>query len=327
MTALIEKIASTSFSKKMAQFLIPHESNNHHPFLIRHESLFAATFLILLVQFLSFGSISSQNVLGYGTDINKDTIISLTNQERSSKGLTTLKENALLDSSATYKGEDMFSKDYWSHFAPDGTSPWYFFKKVGYNYSWAGENLARDFSTSAGVIAGWMASQGHRDNMLNPSFTEIGISVQNGTLQGEQTTLVVEHLATPVSSSSSGAAAGSSSSGSGSSGQPTKVEDSYNSQPKKDLLVSSSANVGKVQEQIASQVASGFDFNAFWKNLGFGQKTTLFLLGILLALFLFDSVIILRKGVVRHNSHSFLHALVLGILLVAMVRGSLGGIL
>src|SRR3989344_2705652 len=105
MTALIEKIASTAFSKKLAQFLIPHEHNNHHPYLLRHESLFAATFLILLLQFLSFGSISSQNVLGYGTDINKNTIISLTNQERTSKGIGVLKESALLNSAATFKGE------------------------------------------------------------------------------------------------------------------------------------------------------------------------------------------------------------------------------
>lgn len=326
MTALIEKIASTAFSKKLAQFLIPHERNNHHPYLLRHESLFAITFLILLLQFLSFGSISSQNVLGYGTDINKDKIISLTNQERASKGIGVLKESALLDSAATFKGEDMFAQDYWAHFAPDGTSPWYFFKKVGYKYSWAGENLARDFATSTGVVAGWMASQGHRDNMLNPSFTEIGISVQNGTLQGEQTTLVVEHLATPVEGTNSGSGSTSGSAG-GNGGQPSKVEDSFNTQAKKDSPVSSSADVGKVQEQIASKVASGFDFNAFWKNLGFGQMTTILLLGILLALFVFDSVIILRKGVLRHNSHSFLHALVLGILLIAMVRGSLGGIL
>lgn len=197
MTVLIEKIASSKISKKLAQFLVPHEHNNHHPYIIRHEGLFLAAFILLTVQFLSFSDITSAHVLGYGTDINKEKIIELTNQERTSRGLGALKESSLLDQSATLKGQDMFAKDYWSHFAPDGTSPWYFFKQVGYNYNWAGENLARDFSTSSGVISGWMASQGHRDNMLNPNFTDIGISVQNGTLGGDQTTLVVEHLGQP----------------------------------------------------------------------------------------------------------------------------------
>ena len=324
MTALIEKIASTSFSKRLAQFLIPHERNNHHPFLIRHESLFLATFLILAVQFFSLGRVSSNRVLGYGTDINKDTRIALTNQERTSRGIPALKENQLLDTAASLKGQDMFAKDYWAHFAPDGTSPWYFFKKVGYSYSWAGENLARDFSTSAGVIAGWMASQGHRDNMLNPNFTEIGISVQNGTLQGDQTTLVVEHLAAPTAAA--GGIAGAASSG-GTAAQPTNVQDSFSGPAKKDVTASSSADVNKVSEQIAQKATGGFNLASFWATLGLGQQVTMGLLALLVSLFLFDSIIIFRKGVVRHNSHSFLHASVLAVLIVALIRGSIGGIL
>jgi len=325
MTALIEKIASTTVSRKLAQFLIPHKHNNHHPYLLRHESLFLAAFSILVLQFFSFAGVSGNNVLGYGTDINKDKIIALTNQERTSRGLNPLKESSLLNTSAFLKGEDMFAKDYWAHFAPDGTSPWYFFKKVGYKYTWAGENLARDFATSNGVVAGWMASQGHRDNMLNPDFTEIGISVQNGTLQGEQTTLVVEHLATPKEENKNPNPLAASQKKS--NGELTTLEEGFNSQIKKSPTVSSAAKVDKIQEKIVTEVKNGFNFNAFWQNLSFGQKSTIFLLAILLALFLFDSFVILRKGVERHNSHSFLHALVIGILLIAIVRGSLGGIL
>ena len=106
----------------------------------------------------------------------------------------------MLTKAAALKADDMFSDNYWAHFAPDGTSPWYFYGKVGYSYTWAGENLARDFQTSAGVVAGWMASTaGHKENILNSNFTEVGVAVKNGVLQGEETTLVVQLFGKPVS--------------------------------------------------------------------------------------------------------------------------------
>ncbi|HSX58234.1 MAG TPA: CAP domain-containing protein [Candidatus Saccharimonadales bacterium] len=328
----LKKIASTKLSVGLAHFLIPHSKNDHHPLILRHESLFVVTFVLLFIQFFSFAGFSPSHVLGYGTDINKDTLITLTNQERSSRGIATLKESAKLDQSATLKGEDMFAKDYWAHFAPDGTSPWYFFTKVGYTYNWAGENLARDFSTSAGVIAGWMASQGHRDNMLNPNFQDIGISVQNGTLQGDQTTLVVEHLGTVKGASTSGSSPTTPTSGTTNSNKskPTNVEDKFlpvagTSQPQE---ANSSADLPKIEEKVASAVTP-FSFNPvdFWASLGLGQKTTLLLLAILVGVFLFDSVVVFRKGIARHNSHSLLHAIVLSILIVAIVRSATGGVL
>ncbi len=327
MSAHLKKIASSLNTRTLAHFLVPHSGNDHQPILLRHEALFAITFVILFIQFFSFTGISSANVLGYGTDINRARLIELTNQERQSRGLTELKESSLLDQSATLKGEDMFAKDYWAHFSPDGTSPWYFFKQVGYDYNWAGENLARDFSTSAGVIAGWMASQGHRDNMLNPNFQEIGISVQNGTLQGDQTTLVVEHLGTPKGGLTAGT---SNTSKSQTSSKPASVEDKLlplagSTNPN---TASSSANLSQIEEKVAA-AATPFSFNIvdFWKSLGLGQKTTLLLLVVLLSLFAFDSVIVFRKGINRHNSHSFLHAIVLVILIVAIIRSATGGIL
>jgi hypothetical protein len=63
----------------------------------------------------------------------------------------------------------------------------------GYPYKYAGENLAKDFDTSAGAVQGWMNSPGHRANILNANYTDVGFAVQNGTLVGGQTTLVVAH--------------------------------------------------------------------------------------------------------------------------------------
>lgn len=327
MTAIVEKLASSKISKKLAQFLVPHEHNNHHPYLIRHESLFAVTFIILAVQFFSFSTLTSAHVLGYGSDVNKDSLITLTNQERTSRGLGTLKENSALDQSATLKGQDMFAKDYWAHFAPDGTSPWFFFKQVTYNYTWAGENLARDFSTSAGVIAGWMASQGHRDNMLNPNFKDIGISVQNGTLQGEQTTLVVEHLGQTNDLTTSATSGSSGSKASTTKATGAKLEESYPIAENKSSQPTTSTDVTKVKESIASAVTGGFNINTFWQSLGLGQKTTVVLLAILFFLFVFDSVILFRKNKVHNHSQSLLHASVLAVLIIAIIRTAVGGIL
>lgn len=324
MTALIEKIASSKISKKLAQFLVPHEHNNHHPYIIRHESLFIISFLLLTIQFFSFSSITSAHVLGYGTDINKDTLIQLTNQERSSRGIGVLKESSQLDQSATLKGQDMFAKDYWAHFAPDGTSPWYFFKQVSYSYSWAGENLARDFSTSAGVIAGWMASQGHRDNMLNPNFTDIGISVQNGTLQGDQTTLVVEHLGQPVSGAANNPSPNNTKTV---AANPATLQQSFTPTNTKPVIATAAINLTPTNEKIALAATSGFNIDSFWQNLTIGQKTTVALLAILLSLFVFDTIVLVRRNKVRNHSQSLLHAGVLAVLIIAMIRSAVGGVL
>ena len=94
----------------------------------------------------------------------------------------------------------MFNKQYWAHTAPDGKEPWDFMSEAGYSYQVAGENLARDFSTTSAMVAAWMASPTHRANIMNGRYTEIGIAVINGTLEGVETTLVVQMFGTPRSS-------------------------------------------------------------------------------------------------------------------------------
>lgn len=325
MPALIEKISSSAFAGGLARFIVPHHHNNHHPYLLRHESLFFFTFLILLLQFFSFSGISAARVLGYATNIDRSTIIQLTNQERTSRGLAALKENSLLNSAAVQKAEHMFAQDYWDHFAPDGTSPWYFFKKVGYKYSWAGENLARDFQTSAGVIAGWMNSKaGHKENLLNTNFNDIGIGVVDGTLGGEQTTLVVQHLGKSLGIATSN---GTGTSKAAASGEPVTVEDEIKTEEKKANTATASASVAQIQEKIGKEANPAFNIAGLWENLGFGQKTTLLLVGILVSLFIFDSAIILKKGLHRQNSHSLLHAGVLLILMIAVAKSAAGGVL
>jgi len=98
-----------------------------------------------------------------------------------------------LNASALAKAQNMFAEDYWAHVSPSGIQPWYWFTQAGYTYQYAGENLAKDFDTSAGAMDGWMNSPGHRANILNVNYLDVGFAVVNGTLTGSQTTLVVAH--------------------------------------------------------------------------------------------------------------------------------------
>src|SRR5204863_2082531 len=99
-----------------------------------------------------------------------------------------------LSRAASDKASDMFAKNYWAHNAPDGTTPWVFIKSSGYEYIYAGENLARGFTTSQSVVDAWMASPEHKENMLSKNYKNVGFAVATGNLNGEDTVLVVEML-------------------------------------------------------------------------------------------------------------------------------------
>ncbi|MEO7617463.1 MAG: CAP domain-containing protein, partial [Candidatus Saccharibacteria bacterium] len=135
-------------------------------------------------------------VLAYATDITPVELLNDTNAERTKVGLAPLRLESRFNASSSDKANDMFTNNYWAHVSPTGVQPWHWFEQENYSYSYAGENLAKNFDTSAGVTQGWMNSQTHRDNLLNPNYVDVGFSVKNGTLTGEQTTLVVAHYGT-----------------------------------------------------------------------------------------------------------------------------------
>lgn len=111
-------------------------------------------------------------------------VIRLVNVERSKNGLAPLKANTELSKVAAVKAQDMINKNYFSHTSPTYGSPFDMMKKFGINYTAAGENIAYGQKTPAQVMDGWMNSSGHRANILNSKFTEIGVGVakdKNGT--------------------------------------------------------------------------------------------------------------------------------------------------
>ncbi|MDZ7962123.1 MAG: CAP domain-containing protein [Aulosira sp. DedQUE10] len=106
-------------------------------------------------------------------------VLQLTNQERVKYGLAALKENAELDYAADKYAELMAEKNYFSHTGPDGSQPWDRAKKVGFEAQTMGENIAAGQKTPQDVVQAWMNSAGHKANILNAKFTQLGVGFHN----------------------------------------------------------------------------------------------------------------------------------------------------
>lgn len=116
-------------------------------------------------------------------------VVTMVNQERAKLGLAPLKENWQLSRVARYKSEDMRDKNYFSHTSPTYGSPFDMMKNFGIKYMAAGENIAMGQQTPTAVMTAWMNSAGHKANILNANFTEIGVGVakdKNGTIYWTQ---------------------------------------------------------------------------------------------------------------------------------------------
>ncbi len=112
----------------------------------------------------------SQSVLSYESEV-----IRLVNEVRRENGLKALTANWELSRVARYKSQDMLNKGYFSHTSPTYGTPFQMIKAFGLSFRTAGENIARGYPTPQAVVNGWMNSSGHRANILNASYTQIGV--------------------------------------------------------------------------------------------------------------------------------------------------------
>lgn len=180
------------------KLLIPHKENDHKPHLLRESGLLVLSIVILLV----FVSASSGRYLisrgEYSAAVIASVLVDLANQDRTLESLGGLKINPTLEKAALLKAQDMASKGYFAHKSPDGKTPWYWFKEAGYEFAYAGENLAVNFSDSVDVNQAWMNSPGHRRNIMNGNFTEVGIATAEGTFEGRPTVFVVQLFGKPA---------------------------------------------------------------------------------------------------------------------------------
>jgi hypothetical protein len=190
-----------TFKDKLNNLFLANKKNRYRPQLLHPEALMVLSFVVIAV-FALFNAIRffptlADKILGFATNIDVNQVLADTNQERARLGLEPLQINEKLSQAAIAKAQHMFSEQYWSHSSPDGVQPWSFIKNAGYVYKYAGENLARDFDSTGEMMVAWMNSPTHKENIINPNFTQIGLAVVNGTLNGFNTTLVVQMFAAP----------------------------------------------------------------------------------------------------------------------------------
>ena len=137
-------------------------------------------------------------------NLSKDKIISETNLQRQQNGdLPALVENSILGQAALAKANDMFKKQYFEHVSPSGVGPAELAKSFGYDYIVEGENLILgNFASDQEAVQDWMNSPGHRANILNKRYTEIGVAVVKGIYKGESVWIGVQEFGLPLASCS-----------------------------------------------------------------------------------------------------------------------------
>ncbi len=308
--------------RKVKHSFIPYEGNNFYPRFKKPKALGIVLILLLGIQvFLNFTVSTTPKILGFATDIHVDNIIALSNSEREEKGLPPLEINPVLSKAAKLKAEYMFKHDFWAHVAPDGTTPWDFFKIVDYDFYFAGENLARDFNTSQGVVRGWMNSSSHRENILNSDFEEIGVAVVNGELDGEETTLVVQLFGTPLGAAVVAA---------------TPEEPAVPRVSVEEVELTPTFTAYGLETEIVAEKAPRPQGSAFTLakpslvalyDLGPTQWIYIPFLSVLMLLFVIDSYVLLMKKRVRLTGHSMLHAIGIGLSIAAMLFIETGQVL
>lgn len=285
--------------ESLLHFFTPRHTNNHKARALHFSSLSTYIAVLLVTQIIiSAVARFDSRVLGYASNINVGDLLRYTNQQRAAAGLQPVVLNDQLTTAANDKARDMFTYNYWAHNSPQGRDPWSFIVATGYHYIFAGENLARDFGDSKGVVDAWMNSPSHRENLLNEHYRDIGFAVVNGTLAGNQTTLVVQMF------------------GSRAANAPTVAAPV---QPKPNIvLASESAKPATPPGQILNvennPPAGGpkFDILGVTRNLSFGLVVAL--MGILVV----DSVLVNRRRIVRVSGHNLAHLMVLIAVLVLL---------
>ncbi len=295
--------------KFLAHLFVPYETNNQRAKLIHSSSLsFFILFVLGFQILLNIIPKTFPSVLGYAANISPSEVIRLTNEQRVSNGLSPLTENKTLDAAALAKGNDMLAKGYWSHFAPDGTSPWNFFVNFGYKYKYAGENLARDFSSPQGAVSAWMNSPSHKDNILNPHYKEIGIGVVEGMLSGADTTIIVQFFGTSSTSAPSIPVA---------KAQDVSTNKLSTPSAQKTLAQLSTptptpfpAAVSTLSPVVVKPVFSPFDTT---KNLSLG------ILGVILLVLSLDLLIVKKRRIVRIGGRNLAHIAYLSMVLAVIL--------
>lgn len=298
-------------------FVVPHPSNNHKAKILHPSTLSVIVAVFLVYQFaINFYVLIQPSILGYASNITPEQVIEIANQKRLESGLSPLTLNGQLNEAAQRKAGDMFAFNYWSHNSPSGRNPWSFFHEVGYKYLYAGENLARDFMNSSSVVDAWMGSPTHRDNLLNSRYQETGLAVVNGTLNGVETTLVVQLFGTPPPTTVASQPAVTESTPTPISTLAPELGEASTIEEK---IVLAPVAIAQAKEgTIAAPLTSPF---ALTKNLA------VLILGIVLGALILDVILVSQKRIIRLSGRNLAHLIFITMLLLAAILTTQGAIL
>ena len=309
---------------------LPHHTNNFRAKLLQHDFflLYVIAFLVIGISLQTLHRIDPQ-ILGFATDIRINELLDLVNSKRIVAGETNLKLNSQLSEAAAGKARDMFNKSYWAHTAPDGTTPWDFINSSGYVYTVAGENLAKNFNDSSGVVEAWMNSPSHRENILRAQYEDVGYAVVNGVLNGEETTLVVQMFGKSLASANANLA---NKLPSQPEGLPiAQVNAETESTPVARFVSDEATPTGAVVAPSPRNVVSGLADSVVKSPLfDIGKISKNFLLGLsslLMLLLVADGVYVWRHRIVRASGRNTAHLLFLFIITGMVWLMSFGSII
>ncbi len=187
--------------KKLARLkhvFFAHKGNRYRPTLLAKESVALLALALFVVEgiYLAQTGILYKKT-GFLATVLPAALTTLANADRAAEGAPALVEDPALDAVAQAKVNDMAAKGYFAHVSPEGKTPWDWLRGAGYEYTYAGENLAVDFTDSTDVEKAWMNSPTHRANLLKQEYTRVGIAVAQGTYEGKDVTFVAQYFATP----------------------------------------------------------------------------------------------------------------------------------
>lgn len=157
------------------------------------------TKLFVLSALLVASTANLSPVVAAGEIVGREqTIIDMTNAVRAKAGVGHLVMDARLMRSAQAKANDMAQKSYFDHANPDGYRMIYWIKPTGYEFTLAGENLARGFTDIDRLMNGWINSPGHYKNLVEPKFQDMGVGIATGIYENAVTIFVVQHFGAPA---------------------------------------------------------------------------------------------------------------------------------
>lgn len=317
-------------SLNLKSFIFPNLQHKKRSLALRPKAFIGYFLFLIILIYLSYQITTAMpTVLGYAEDIKVPDLLVATNKMRQDRGLAPLKLNATLSRAAKAKADDMFAKDYWAHTSPDGKEPWDFILASGYDYLYAGENLAVDFNKSNSVVDAWYDSPSHRTNLLNDKYSEIGFAVVDGELEGRKTTLVVQMFGYPRANPPAVSSASSSTDALG-----VATED-----PLDTVTVNNEETVQIADNPIdvvsiglnETDIPTGIDSRGRVLNSAAVFSVSRYLaiiLGLFVTvLFAVDGYYIKKMGVFRISGHTILHILMLVVALIAIWYTQIGLVL